>query len=218
MLCRQSTQCLDLVYLSLWFLTLFLRLFFSCLSIYSFIFLSCSHVWLSPLSLISWFVIHIFEYLEDTVLLIFSSYTFLPNMFVLQHFQQEVSIFDMFRCLSYVQPIKKLFQLISDMFSYFQTFSVVHFIFQLFSVIHLIFQLFPDIFSYSFHISAISRYVQFFISYFSYFQTFSLIHFIFQLFPDIFTFSFHISAIFRYFQTLSLINFIFQLFSAIFSY
>jgi len=61
-------------------------------------------------------VIHIFEYLEDNVLLIFSSYTFPPNMFVLQHFQQEVSLFDMFRCLSYFQPISALgsyFQLCS---------------------------------------------------------------------------------------------------------
>jgi len=40
-------------------------------------------------------------------------------MFVLQHFQQEVSFFDMFRCLSYFQPI-------SDVGSYFHLCSAFY--------------------------------------------------------------------------------------------
>jgi len=82
-------------------------------------------------------VIHIFEYLEDKVLLIFSSYTFQPNMFVLQHFQLEVSLFDMFRCLSYVQPISAVgsyFQLCSALkkttyFKHIQLFSAIYYLF-----------------------------------------------------------------------------------------
>jgi len=73
------------------------------------------------------------RYLEDNVLLICSSYTFPSNMFVLQHFQQEFSLFDMFRCLSYFQPM-------SAVVSYFQLCSALKK------------KLFPDIFNYSFHI------------------------------------------------------------------
>jgi len=150
---------------------LFLYLSFSfCLSIYLFISLSCSHVWLYSLSLISWIVFHIFEYWDDKVVFIFSSYTFPLNIFVLQHFQQEVSLFDMFSCFKLCSAIIKIiFQLISDIFSYafhisaifscFQTFSAILFTFQLFSSVFSYFQLFSDIFS---------DFQQFFYLYFSF--------------------------------------------------
>jgi len=80
-------------------------------------------------------VIHIFEYLNDNMLPIFSSSTFPLNMFVLQHFQHEVPLFDMFsnfKLYSAYSAVGSYFHQCSSIFSYFQTFSAILFIFQLF--------------------------------------------------------------------------------------